>query len=131
MKNNSLARKILVVMLTLSMVFSYIPVPTQAYASVIMSGLCGHHTEHTAECGYVEGTEAQPCTHEHSEDCYTRTRCVHEHDADCKDDCAHKCSIDSGCVTMKQNCSHTHGDCAYSEGSAAVPCAHTHDDSCG
>ena len=35
------------------------------------SGLCEHHTEHNADCGYTEGIEETPCNHEHTEDCYT------------------------------------------------------------
>lgn len=33
------------------------------------SGLCEHHTEHTADCGYTEGTAEIPCSHEHNESC--------------------------------------------------------------
>lgn len=33
------------------------------------TGLCAHHTEHTAECGYAAPTEGAPCTHEHDESC--------------------------------------------------------------
>ena len=41
------------------------------------SGLCEHHTEHNADCGYTEGIEGTPCNHEHTEDCYTLvTECV-------------------------------------------------------
>ena len=48
------------------------------------SGLCEHHPEHNADCGYMEGTAGTPCNHEHTEDCYTLvTECVHEHDEDC------------------------------------------------
>ena len=47
-------------------------------------GLCEHHTEHDAGCGYTEGSEATPCTHEHNEGCYTLvTKCIHEHTEDC------------------------------------------------
>ena len=34
-------------------------------------GLCEHHPEHDADCGYTEGTPETPCGHEHTEDCYT------------------------------------------------------------
>ena len=30
------------------------------------SGLCEHHTEHNADCGYTEGIEGTPCNHEHT-----------------------------------------------------------------
>ena len=42
------------------------------------SGLCEHHTQHDESCGYTEGTAEIPCSHEHTEDCYTLvTKCVH------------------------------------------------------
>ncbi len=47
-------------------------------------GLCEHHPEHNADCGYTEGTAGTPCGHEHTADCYEEvTDCVHEHDEDC------------------------------------------------
>ena len=95
-------------------------------------------------CGYSEGT---PCTHEHTDDCYTLvTECVHEHTAECypaetedgaesgSEDtatpsdadvkeasaCTHVCSVESGCITKELNCPHVHDEtCGYSEGS---PC---------
>lgn len=48
------------------------------------SGLCEYHTQHDDACGYTEGTAEVPCSHEHTEDCYTLvTNCVHEHTAEC------------------------------------------------
>ena len=48
------------------------------------NGLCEHHTAHDETCGYVEGSEGSPCTHEHGAECYTEiTGCIHEHDEDC------------------------------------------------
>ena len=45
--------------------------PTAAMAAGIEDeGLCPHHTEHTAECGYAAPTEGTPCTHVHTEACY-------------------------------------------------------------
>ena len=47
-------------------------------------GLCEHHAAHDDRCGYVEGTEESPCTHEHGADCYTEVAsCTHIHTADC------------------------------------------------
>lgn len=64
--------------------------PTSAFAAedsgaaIGTGGLCAHHTEHNDTCGYVEGSAESPCTHEHSEDCYTKvTSCTHEHTSDC------------------------------------------------
>lgn len=52
---------------------------TQALAYA--GGLCEHHAEHTAQCGYVQG---QPCGHVHTEECYeTVTECVHTHTQEC------------------------------------------------
>ena len=48
------------------------------------NNLCEHHTEHTLECGYSEGTEGVPCSHEHTEQCReTRTDCIHRHEKEC------------------------------------------------
>lgn len=42
------------------------------------SGLCEHHTQHDENCGYTEGTAEIPCSHEHTEDCYTLVKEVKE-----------------------------------------------------
>ncbi len=108
-------------------------------ASEQEKGLCEHHPEHTAECGYAE---AQPCTHEHGEKCYkTVTECVHEHTDECypeteeteesagegnatasdaegrePENCTHKCSEESGCITKVLDCHHEHDEsCGYKE----------------
>ena len=113
---------------------------------------CEHHTEHTPECGYTEGIEGSPCTHEHGEECYSEvTTCVHSHDENCgyveaKEGsiCIHECG--EACA---ENCIHEHNDeCGYREsveGSActhicslengciisALNCTHEHDEACG
>lgn len=33
------------------------------------TGLCEHHPEHTADCGYAAPTEGSPCLHVHDESC--------------------------------------------------------------
>ena len=110
------------------------------------SGLCEHHPEHNADCGYTEGTAGTPCNHEHTEDCYTLvTECVHEHDEDCypeesvsgneatpsgaqkrePTECTHACSEESGCITKELNCQHEHDDeCGYSPATAGTPCGY-------
>ena len=106
-------------------------------------GLCEHHAEHTAQCGYVQG---QPCGHVHTEECYeTVTECVHAHTQECypeeiPDDsaqdeasgdefpkgetgnasaperCGHVCSEESGCVVKILKCVHEHDDgCGYAQ----------------
>ena len=106
----------------------------------LVGGLCEHHPEHTADCGYSEGT---PCTHEHNDDCYQKVEnCVHEHTPECypeaedTDDeatpsnakaaepteCTHVCGEDTGCITKALDCQHEHDDsCGSSEG---TPCGY-------
>ena len=122
----------LALLLSVAMMFSISGTPVYA-ADVEMgaSAVCPHHV-HDETCGYSEGT---PCTHKHTDDCYTLvTQCVHEHTAECYSDgmlpaegeekaadaCTHVCSEESGCITKELNCPHVHDEtCGYSEGS---PC---------
>lgn len=117
-------------------------VPSMAYANdtVYTGGLCEHHTQHDNACGYSEGTAEVPCTHEHTEDCYTLvTNCVHEHMAECYNDgvlpaegeektadsCSHQCSEESGCITKELNCNHEHdASCGYVPATAGTPCTY-------
>ena len=107
--------------------------------------LCEHHPSHDAACGYTEGTEGSPCTHEHTEDCYILvTSCVHEHGPECypaqrvsentatpfqpeeaePTACAHVCSGESGCITEVLDCRHTHdAACGYVPATEGTPCA--------
>lgn len=103
------------------------------------SALCEHHTQHTAGCGYTEGTAEIPCSHEHTEDCYTLvTKYVHTHTEDCypADDtatpsdaagkepvCGHVCSEESGCITKTLDCKHEHDEaCGYVPATEGTPC---------
>ena len=103
------------------------------------SALCEHHPQHDESCGYTEGTEGSPCTHEHTEDCYTLvTKCVHTHTEDCypADDtatpsdaeekepvCGHVCSEESGCITMALDCKHEHDEaCGYVPATEGTSC---------
>ena len=110
------------------------------------SGLCEHHPEHNADCGYTEGTAGTPCGHEHTADCYEEvTNCVHEHDEDCypeesdsgneatpsgaqkrePTECTHVCSEESGCITKELNCQHEHNsECGYSPAAEGTPCGY-------
>ena len=109
-------------------------------------GLCEHHPEHNADCGYTEGTAGTPCGHEHTADCYEEvTNCVHEHDEDCypeesvsgneaapsgeqkrePTECTHACSEESGCITKELNCQHEHNsECGYSPAAQGTPCGY-------
>lgn len=78
-------KRIAAFVLAAAMVFSTLPLNVLAVETpTVAADLCEHHPEHTADCGYTEGTEGTPCNHEHNEDCYTLvTECVHEHTEDC------------------------------------------------
>ena len=123
-----------------ALIFNTLPASGLAVsASGQEKGLCEHHRSHTAECGYAE---AQPCTHEHGEECYkTVTECVHTHTDGCYPEtgeteestgegnatpsdagnrepslCTHVCSEESGCVTKVLDCHHEHDEsCGYQE----------------
>lgn len=76
--------------LLMALAMSLTLLPTTSYAAeesgtAIGAGrLCEHHTAHDDACGYVEGIEESPCTHEHGAECYTEvTSCIHEHTQDC------------------------------------------------
>ena len=76
--------------LLMALAMSLTLLPATSYAAeesgtAIGAGrLCEHHTAHDDACGYVEGIEESPCTHEHGAECYTEvTSCIHEHMQDC------------------------------------------------
>ena len=73
MKMNERMKKALSILLCVLMLAQY--VPTYAFAATAAEdGLCEHHTEHTADCGYEEGVSdcANLCdlclAHDHGEE---------------------------------------------------------------
>ena len=143
-------KRILSILLICCMVLTMLPATVLAEESgqtgggVTASGLCEHHPAHDDECGYTEGTAGTPCSHEHTDDCYTEvTGCVHEHTEDCypqnsvsgnnatssnadePTECTHVCSEESGCITKQLNCQHEHDeDCGYTPATAGTPCGY-------
>lgn len=148
-----------IVSLTMVLALCLMLLPTSAFAAedsgaaIGTGGLCAHHTEHDDTCGYVEGSAESPCTHEHSEDCYTKvTSCTHEHTSDCypasdssipedgttssEDEsvlpeaaeptqCSHVCSEESGCIKQELNCKHEHDEeCGYAPAVEGQPCTY-------
>ena len=77
--------KILAVILSGMLLGTQIPaMAASEAASGYTGGICEHHSEHTAECGYQEAVPEQPCLHVHTEECYEYvTSCVHEHTEEC------------------------------------------------
>ena len=132
MKKNyqEILQKGLALLLCLSMVLSYVPLPGFA------EGVDPHHPVHTPECGYSQAEPGSPCTHVHTQECETLcTACVHVHDASCYSDvslmeqgaapdaCAHTCTQAGGCVTWVLSCPHVHeASCGYSQGNPGSPC---------
>lgn len=146
-------KRFLSLLLCGAMLFSLCPQATFA-AGAEAGGLCEHHPQHTAECGYTEGGEGTPCSHEHTEDCYTLvTECVHEHGPECYPEesaetaeaesvsgntatpsepeeqeptaCTHVCSEESGCITKKLDCQHEHDEaCGYAPATEGTPCTY-------
>ncbi len=91
---------------SLCMIVSLLPTTAFAEAgvqdSIVITGtsrLCEHHTEHTADCGYTEGTAEIPCSHEHDESC--------------------------GGLTDPEACNHTHDEaCGYIPATEGTPCTY-------
>ena len=151
-----------IVSLTMVLALCLMLLPTSAFAAedsgaaIGTGGLCAHHTEHDDTCGYVEGSAESPCTHEHSEDCYTEvTSCTHEHTGECypasdssipedgttssEDEpvlpeaaeptaCSHVCSVESGCIKQELDCKHEHDEkCGYAPAVEGQPCTYVCD----
>lgn len=151
-----------IVSLTMVLALCLMLLPASAFAAedsgaaIGTGGLCAHHTEHDDTCGYVEGSAESPCTHEHSEDCYTEvTSCTHEHTGECypasdssipedgttssEDEsvlpeaaeptaCSHVCSVESGCIKQELDCKHEHDEkCGYAPAVEGQPCTYVCD----
>lgn len=116
-KRRKAARKrYLALLMSLCLMGTMIPATARA-ESAASGGLCEHHTEHTAECGYVEAVEGHECEHTHDESCGYQEAgaCTHAHTEECGEE--------------GESCTHVHDDaCGYAEAHA---CEHTHDESCG
>lgn len=93
LRGRSPGKRLFAAIVSLCMIVSLLPTTAFAEAgvqdSIVIagtSGLCEHHTEHTADCGYTEGTAEIPCSHEHDESCGGLTdpdACNHTHDEAC------------------------------------------------
>ncbi|USF27523.1 hypothetical protein N510_002475 [Firmicutes bacterium ASF500] len=130
-------RRVLSFVLTLALCLNLCPVWVLAAGEETGGGICPHHQEHTAECGYAAPSPEQECTHSHDDGCYvTETSCTHQHTAECAPEpedasssgepvsCAHECTEDSGCVTRTLSCQHEHdGACGYAPEDPGAPCA--------
>lgn len=112
-------KRILSVILTLTILFSLCPPYAGVSAEPAYDGFCVHHTEHTGECGYRGAVKGQPCTHVHDESCgYTEAVEEIPCDMECTD-------VDGDGIA-----DHVEG-CAYQPATEASPCTHIHDETCG
>ncbi|MDY3110518.1 MAG: DUF6273 domain-containing protein, partial [Lachnospiraceae bacterium] len=114
-------RRICSILLSGIMVFSLCSQPVHGEENLQSGGItieyCEHHTEHTAECGYVAPTEGHDCGHAHDAGCgyQEASECTHVH--------TEACGVDG------ESCTHQHDDdCGYAEG---YVCEHVHDEECG
>lgn len=129
-KEKAMRKRIFAAFVCLCMLMALVPSMAYAGDTVSVGGLCEHHTQHDDACGYSEGTAEVPCSHEHTEECYTQaTKCVHEHMAECYSGettepiCGHVCSEESGCITKELNCNHEHDEnCGYVPAKEETPC---------
>lgn len=120
MMRNDRSKKILSLLLAISMILSYVPLPVHA----VGTGLCEHHTEHTTDCQDAEEVAGMDCIHEHSEDCYVAVECLHTCSDECADQCCHSCTVENGCIVMELDCHHVHGDCGYVAPFSGSDCTH-------
>lgn len=98
-------KRLLASFLSLVLILGLLPTAALA-AGTGDDGLCPHHTEHTAECGYAAPTEGTPCTHVHAAECYSDGSLPADDEEKEADACAH-----------------VHDTaCGYSEGSEGSPC---------
>lgn len=112
-------KRILSVMLTLTILLSLCPPYAPVSAEPEYDGFCVHHPAHTAECGYGEAVKGQPCTHVHDESCgYAEAVEEIPCDMECPD-------VDGDGIA-----DHIDG-CAYRPAAEGSPCTHTHDETCG
>ena len=119
-KTRTMAKRWFAVILCLCMIFpSAVTLVSAAEEPAYTGGPCEHHTEHTAECGYVEAMEGQPCTHVHDGNCGYQEPTE-------EIPCDKGCTDDDG----DGNIDHQEG-CAYQLAMAEQPCTHVHNEDCG
>ena len=116
---NKVRKRVLSVILTLTILLSLCPPYAPVSAEPVYDGLCVHHPAHTAECGYGEAVEGQLCTHIHDGSCgYTEA--------------AEGIPCDKECTDMDGDGIADHAqECAFLPAAEGSPCTHTHDETCG
>lgn len=138
-------KKSISLMLILCMLCSGVLTNVSVYAEVDQNnqtaqepGICIHHPEHTAECGYQQEAGQQSCTHVHDEECgyiaaVEGQPCTHVHDETCGYvEASEEVAYDKGCTDTDGDGVIDHApDCAYQPAVEGQPCTHVHDENCG
>ena len=62
-------RRWLALLMSLCLIGTMLPISARAENGSQATGLCEHHTEHTAECGYAAPVEGHECEHVHDDKC--------------------------------------------------------------
>ena len=107
-RQTAIPRRVLSLALCAAMVLTLLPLPARA------EGICAHHPEHTADCGYKAAVEGQNCSHSHDDSCgyQEASPCTHSHDASCG-------------YREARTCTQTHDNtCGYVEAVAGSPCTY-------
>ena len=128
----------LIAAICLSLYFVYAPASAEDLALTAQDGLCVHHPEHTAECGYYLETGENTCSHVHDDICgyvapVDAHPCNHTHDASCGYvEAREEVLCDKGCTDQDGDGVIDHGEaCAYRPEGEGSPCTHAHDEFCG
>ena len=128
----------LIAAICLSLYFVYAPASAEDLALTAQDGLCVHHPEHTAECGYYLETGENTCSHVHDDICgyvapVDAQPCNHTHDAACGYvEAREAVPCDQGCTDLDDDSVIDHvAGCAYQPAEAGQPCTHIHDETCG
>ena len=128
----------LIAAICLSLYFVYAPASAEDLALTAQDGLCVHHPEHTAECGYYLETGENTCSHVHDDICgyvapVDAQPCNHTHDAACGYvEAREAVPCDQGCTDLDDDSVIDHvAGCAYQPAVEGQPCTHVHDETCG
>lgn len=124
----------LIAAICLSLYFVYAPASAEDLALTAQDGLCVHHPEHTAECGYYLEAGENTCSHVHDDICgyvapVEAQPCSHTHDAACGYvEAREAVPCDQGCTDLDGDSVIDHvAGCAYQPAEAGQPCTHVHD----
>ena len=123
----------LAILLSAALLFSQLEITGYAEGTQAdNSGICEHHPEHTADCGYKEAEPGHPCGHEHTEDCYIDMIISDSDEEDEQIASDSDADYDYGLDRYVLDCPHERGEhddnCGYIEGEMGSPCGYVCED---